>query len=33
VLAVAHDERRAIDLAGGRRVRRSGGVMHAEKQG
>jgi tRNA(Ile)-lysidine synthase len=30
VLAVAHGERRAVDLAGGRRVRRSGGVMHVE---
>jgi tRNA(Ile)-lysidine synthase len=30
VLAVAHGARRAVDLAGGRRVRRSGGVMHVE---
>jgi tRNA(Ile)-lysidine synthase len=30
VLVVARGERRAVDLAGGRRVRRSGGVMHAE---
>ncbi len=28
VLAVAHGERRAVDLAGGRRVQRSGGVLH-----
>jgi tRNA(Ile)-lysidine synthase len=33
VLAVARNERRAVDLAGGRRVRRSGGVMHAEVHG
>jgi len=33
VLAVAHGERRAVDLAGGRRVRRGGGVMHAETHG
>jgi tRNA(Ile)-lysidine synthase len=30
ILAVARGERRAVDLAGGRRVRRSGGVLHAE---
>jgi tRNA(Ile)-lysidine synthase len=33
VLAVAHGERRAVDLAGGRRVRRSAGVLHAERHG
>jgi tRNA(Ile)-lysidine synthase len=33
VLAVASGERRAVDLAGGRRVRRSGGVLHAELHG
>lgn len=33
VLAVAGGERRAVDLAGGRRVRRSGGVMHVERHG
>jgi tRNA(Ile)-lysidine synthase len=33
VLAVARGERRAVDLAGGRRVRRSGGVMHHERHG
>jgi tRNA(Ile)-lysidine synthase len=33
VLAVARGERRAVDLAGGRRVRRSGGVMHADVHG
>jgi tRNA(Ile)-lysidine synthase len=33
VLAVARNERRAVDLAGGRRVRRSGGMMHAEVHG
>lgn len=33
VLAVADGERRAVDLAGGRRVRRGGGVMHAEGHG
>jgi tRNA(Ile)-lysidine synthase len=32
VLAVARGERRAVDLAGGRSVRRSAGVMHAETQ-
>jgi tRNA(Ile)-lysidine synthase len=32
VLAVARGERRAVDLAGGRRVRRSGGVMHNERR-
>jgi tRNA(Ile)-lysidine synthase len=31
VLAVARGDRRAVDLAGGRRVRRSGGVMHTER--
>jgi tRNA(Ile)-lysidine synthase len=30
ILAVASGERRAVDLVGGRRVRRSGGVMFAE---
>jgi len=30
VLVVARGERRAVDLAGGRRVRRSAGLMHAE---
>jgi tRNA(Ile)-lysidine synthase len=33
VLAVARGEQRAVDLAGGRRVRRSGGVLHAERRG
>jgi tRNA(Ile)-lysidine synthase len=33
VLVVARGERRAVDLAGGRRVRRSAGLMHAESQG
>jgi tRNA(Ile)-lysidine synthase len=33
VLAVARGERRAVDLAGGRRVRRSAGVMHTERHG
>jgi tRNA(Ile)-lysidine synthase len=33
VLAVASGERRAVDLAGGRRVRRSRGVMLAERHG
>jgi tRNA(Ile)-lysidine synthase len=33
VLAVAQGERRAVDLAGGRRIRRGGGVMHAEAHG
>ncbi len=32
VLTVASGERRAVDLAGGRRVRRSAGVMYAERQ-
>jgi tRNA(Ile)-lysidine synthase len=32
VLVVAQGERRAVDLAGGRRVLRSGGVMHAERR-
>jgi tRNA(Ile)-lysidine synthase len=31
VLAVARGERRAVDLAGRRRVRRSGGVLHLER--
>jgi hypothetical protein len=33
VLAVARGEHRAVDLAGGRRVRRSAGVLHAERRG
>ena len=33
VLAVARDERRAVDLAGGRRVHRSAGVLHAVRHG
>jgi tRNA(Ile)-lysidine synthase len=33
VLVVARGERRAVDLAGGRRVRRSAGVLHAESHG
>lgn len=33
VLAVARGERRAVDLAGGRRVQRSAGVLHAVKHG
>jgi tRNA(Ile)-lysidine synthase len=33
VLAVARRERRAVDLAGGRRVHRSAGVLHAASHG
>jgi tRNA(Ile)-lysidine synthase len=33
VVAVARGERRGVDLAGGRRVRRSGGVMYVEPHG
>ena len=33
VLAVARGERRAVDLAGGRRVQRSAGVLHAASHG
>jgi tRNA(Ile)-lysidine synthase len=33
VLAVARGERRAVDLAGGRRVQRSAGVLHAGSHG
>jgi tRNA(Ile)-lysidine synthase len=33
VLAVARGERRAVDLAGGRRVQRSAGVLHAAQRG
>jgi tRNA(Ile)-lysidine synthase len=33
VLAVARGERRAVDLAGGRRVHRSAGVLHAVRHG
>jgi tRNA(Ile)-lysidine synthase len=33
VLAVARGERRAVDLAGGRRVQRSAGVLHAASRG
>jgi tRNA(Ile)-lysidine synthase len=33
VLAVARGERRAVDLAGGRRVQRSAGVLHAIRHG
>jgi tRNA(Ile)-lysidine synthase len=33
VLAVARGERRAVDLAGGRRVHRSAGVLHAVRRG
>jgi tRNA(Ile)-lysidine synthase len=33
VLAVARGERRAVDLAGGRRVERSAGVLHAGSHG
>ena len=33
VLAVARGERRAVDLAGGRRVERSAGVLHAARRG
>ncbi len=33
VLAVARGERRAVDLAGGRRVERSAGVLHSARHG